>query len=75
MLHLKAYLIKVDRETCWFDVIEIPRQMSRRERAWFERMRKAKFSDYVLAVGYDGVDVAGKMLGVKLKETKRKWIM
>jgi hypothetical protein len=72
MLHLKAYLIKVDCNTCWFDVIEIPCQMSKRKRAWFERMRKARFSDYVFAVGYNGTDVAGRMLGVELRETKRR---
>ncbi len=63
LLHLKAYLIKVDRDTLWFDVVEIPRWMTKRERESFERERRAKFADYCFTLAYDVEDVVFKMMG------------
>ena len=66
----KAYLIKVDHESYWFNVVELPRQMSKRDREVFERRRKECFSDYVFAIGYDDKAIIAKMLGVRRSDVR-----
>jgi hypothetical protein len=58
----KAFLIKVNREESYFEIVETPRFMTEHERERFERRRKALFSDWVFAIGEDEVDVGERLL-------------
>lgn len=61
-MYLKAYLIKVDKEDMWFDIIEIPRWMSKRDREIFNRRRKTDYSDYAFTVSTDIEDLIFKIM-------------
>lgn len=61
-MYLKAYLIKVVREDMWFDVVEIPRWMPKREREIFNRQRKTIYSDYYFTVASDIDDAIFKIM-------------
>jgi hypothetical protein len=65
-MYPNAYLIKVDKASGYFEVIDIPRWMSKRDRERFNNMWKTQFSDYMFAIGYSAEEIVAKILGVPM---------
>lgn len=64
MMYPKAYLIKADSDDGYFEYIEIPRWMTKRERAIFDRNRKTIYASWVFAVGYNPFEIVERIFGV-----------